>query len=237
MRTPPSKDHCSSVASGHRHGRTITHLLLQVIFMFIHCFQYFICIVKICFIHIYQNRFRIQNYVDWTCYNWRQYLQKLNIWPQSNMHENFRTGRPCLKGLLAPASEYIKYVEWNSQNVLPFWGLHVLMKWSSLIQVTVCRLFGVQPLPEPMLTYSQLDLLKQTSVKFSSKCKPSFNKMCLKVSLAVCQDPNVFWWRWQRPIGFTSVCKLWERIDRFILTFANTDVFALLRCILLAIKL
>ena len=147
-------------------------------------------------------------------------MQKINICPQNNMHENFRTGRPCLKGLLAPVSEHIKDVEWKYQNVLPFWRLHVLMKWSSLIQVTVCRLFGVRPLPEPMLTYSQLDLFKQTSVKFPSKCKLSFNKMRLKVSPAVCQPfcpyPNVFWWWWQRTIGFTSMCKQWKRIARFI---------------------
>ena len=32
-----------------------------------------------------------------------------------------------------------------------------------------CRLFGAKPLPEPMLTYSQLDPSKQTSLKFKSK--------------------------------------------------------------------
>ena len=29
--------------------------------------------------------------------------------------------------------------------------------WSSLVQVTACHLFGIKPLPEPMLTYCQLD--------------------------------------------------------------------------------
>ena len=34
-----------------------------------------------------------------------------------------------------------------------------------------CRLSGAKPLPEPMLTYCQLDPQEQTSVKFESKYK------------------------------------------------------------------
>ena len=34
-----------------------------------------------------------------------------------------------------------------------------------------CRLFGAKPLPEPMLTYCQLDPYEQTSLKFESKYK------------------------------------------------------------------
>ena len=40
---------------------------------------------------------------------------------------------------------------------------------STLVQVMACRLFGAKPLPEPMLTFCQLDPLEQTSVKFESK--------------------------------------------------------------------
>ena len=32
-----------------------------------------------------------------------------------------------------------------------------------------CRLFSAKPLPEPMITYLQLDILEQTSVTFVSK--------------------------------------------------------------------
>ena len=34
-----------------------------------------------------------------------------------------------------------------------------------------CRLFGAKPLPEPMLTYYQLDSSEQTSLKFEAKYK------------------------------------------------------------------
>ena len=34
-----------------------------------------------------------------------------------------------------------------------------------------CRLVGAKPLPDPMLTFCQLDPQEQTTVKFESKCK------------------------------------------------------------------
>ena len=40
---------------------------------------------------------------------------------------------------------------------------------SSLVQIMACRLFGTKPLPEPMLTYCQLDSWEQISVKFESE--------------------------------------------------------------------
>ena len=36
---------------------------------------------------------------------------------------------------------------------------------SALIRVMVSRLFGAKPLPEPVLSYNQLDPWEQTSVK------------------------------------------------------------------------
>ena len=36
----------------------------------------------------------------------------------------------------------------------------------TLVQVMACHLLGAKPLPEPMLTYCQLDPKEQTSVKF-----------------------------------------------------------------------
>ena len=41
---------------------------------------------------------------------------------------------------------------------------------SAAVQVMACHLFNAKPLPEPMLPFCQLDLLK-TSVKFESKYK------------------------------------------------------------------
>ena len=38
----------------------------------------------------------------------------------------------------------------------------------ALVQVMVCRLFDVKPLPEPTLIYCQSDPSEQTSVKFIS---------------------------------------------------------------------
>ena len=59
---------------------------------------------------------------------------------------------------------------------------------SSLIQVMACRLFSTKPLPEPMLTFSQLDPLEQSSVKFESKHKifidqNAFEKVCKMVAI------------------------------------------------------
>ena len=50
-------------------------------------------------------------------------------------------------------------------------GRIYMQQWtvSTLVQVLSCRLLGAKPLPEPMLTYCQLDPWEQTSVKFNLK--------------------------------------------------------------------
>ena len=45
------------------------------------------------------------------------------------------------------------------------------ISWSTLVQLMACHMFHAKQLPEPMLTYSQLDHLK---VKFESKYKTLF---------------------------------------------------------------
>ena len=50
---------------------------------------------------------------------------------------------------------------------------------TALVQVMACRLFGAKPLPEPMLTYCQLDPKKQTSVKFESQYKIFHSWKCI----------------------------------------------------------
>ena len=49
---------------------------------------------------------------------------------------------------------------------------------STLLQVMACRLFGSQPLPEPMMTVCQLDPQEQTSVKLESKYKTLHSWKC-----------------------------------------------------------
>ena len=64
----------------------------------------------------------------------------------------------------------------------------IYIRWwprSALVQVMACRLLGVKPLLEPMLTYYQLDLQEHTSVKLESKHKKfPFIKIQLKMSSA-----------------------------------------------------
>ena len=49
---------------------------------------------------------------------------------------------------------------------------------SSLVQVMACRLFGAKPLPEPMLTYCQLDSWEHISVKFESEFYHFHSRKC-----------------------------------------------------------
>ena len=51
----------------------------------------------------------------------------------------------------------------STSNPSPRWTGTVL------VQAIACRLFGVKPLPEPMLIYCQLDPWQKTSLKFESK--------------------------------------------------------------------
>ena len=48
--------------------------------------------------------------------------------------------------------------------------IYIYMR-SCLVQIMACRLFGAKPLPEPMLTFCQLDPYEQASMKFESKHK------------------------------------------------------------------
>ena len=60
--------------------------------------------------------------------------------------------------------------------------------WSPLVQVMACRLFGTKPLPEPMLTYSQLDSWEYISVKFESQFYHFHSRKCIWK----CRLPK--WW-------------------------------------------
>ena len=50
---------------------------------------------------------------------------------------------------------------------------------SALVQIMACRLLGAKPLSKPMVTYCQLDLREQTSVKFESKYKTFHSRKCI----------------------------------------------------------
>ena len=52
-----------------------------------------------------------------------------------------------------------------------YWSLQTKRPnhWEKLPLLTHCRLFGAKPLPEPMLTYCQVDPYEQNLVKFESK--------------------------------------------------------------------
>ena len=43
----------------------------------------------------------------------------------------------------------------NRLHLVPH--IYASVNWAALVQVMACRLFSTKPLPEPMLTYSQLD--------------------------------------------------------------------------------
>ena len=49
----------------------------------------------------------------------------------------------------------------------------------ALVQIMACRLFGANPLSEPMLEYCYFDPQEQTSVKYSSKYKTFHSQKCI----------------------------------------------------------
>ena len=50
----------------------------------------------------------------------------------------------------------------------PEWRIYASVNLPPLVQIMARRLEGAKPAPEPALTYCQLELWKQTSVKFES---------------------------------------------------------------------
>ena len=58
---------------------------------------------------------------------------------------------------------------------------------SSLVQLMAWHLFDPKPLPEPMMTYSQLGIWKHTSGILNENTKYFIKKMWLKLSSAKCQ--------------------------------------------------
>ena len=50
---------------------------------------------------------------------------------------------------------------------------------SALVQIMGCRLFGAEPLSNPVLVYCQFDPWEQISVKFWSCCKTFHSQKCI----------------------------------------------------------
>ena len=80
---------------------------------------------------------------------------------------------------------------WKHVKCRPFcpWGVNssppsaaYMRQWtgSELFQVMACRLFGANPLPEPMLVYCQLDSWEQISVKFESEFYHFHSGKCIR---------------------------------------------------------
>ena len=69
----------------------------------------------------------------------------------------------CLKWLISPSAVYMR--QWTR---------------SALFQVMACRLFGAQPLPEPMLLNFLLDSRVQISVNFASELHHFHSRKCIR---------------------------------------------------------
>ena len=68
-----------------------------------------------------------------------------------------------------------------------------------LVQIVACHLFSAKPLPEPVMTYCQLDPWEQSSVKFLLKLRHFHWQNCIwKCWLPSCHSLNVLtvevWW-------------------------------------------
>ena len=89
---------------------------------------------------------------------------------------------------------------------------------SALFQVMACHLFGIKPLPEPMLTYCQLNLQEQTSVKFKLKYKTLHSWKCMGKCLrngGHFEDGWIHWSHW------TNNCDLNSQIFRYLLMIVD----------------
>ena len=66
---------------------------------------------------------------------------------------------------------------------------------SALVQVIACRLFGVRPLPEPMLAYCQLDCWKQISARSPSILRRMHGRHAPKCGMLMYPDHIQSWIR------------------------------------------
>ena len=59
------------------------------------------------------------------------------------------------------------------------WRIYASVKFTSLVQIMACRLFGTKPLSEPMLDCYWLARWEQTSVKFKSNYEDFCSRKCI----------------------------------------------------------
>ena len=71
---------------------------------------------------------------------------------------------------------------WSISCISWLWPINAIWCyriWSTLVQVIDFHLFSTKPIPEPKLTYCQLELQEQTSVKFESKYDKFHSRICI----------------------------------------------------------
>ena len=114
------------------------------------------------------------------------------------------------------------------------WCIYIRQRmWSPLVQIMACCLFHVNPLSEPMLTYSQFDHKERISMKFYLKfwClhQNAFENVCCKMAAILSQPQYVF----STPL--TSLCFLLFTavVVQFMWTTILTmDIMYLFKCFL-----
>ena len=111
-------------------------------------------------------------------------------------------------------------------SFLTDWGRVTHICLISLVRIVNCRLVGAKPLPEPILTYCQLDHWEQNSVNFESKYKTVFYmKMHLNLWKCLCLNliPLRIYTCLPQLKSHTEVCPLAQ-------VHPHTHNLALLRC-------
>ena len=95
---------------------------------------------------------------------------------------------------------------------------------SSLVQVMACRLFGAKPLPEPMLTYCELDSWEHISVKFESEFYHFHSGKCSwKCRLSKCRPFCAGGDEWSATLHLVPGYVPWEITTRMILGLHPTN--------------
>ena len=95
--------------------------------------------------------------------------QQIRVWHSSDFSQSLKHDQHLMKFVDSQTTSHLHQV-----NSFPP-GAECMRLWTgaTLLQVMACRLFGAKPLPEPMMTYCQLDPKEQTSVQFKWKYKIS----------------------------------------------------------------
>ena len=99
--------------------------------------------------------------IDFAEYSWKVY-QNLKSAQIYSSYKGSCTNLMCL--------QYVDIEDTKVLYFLPWYTVELVERiWSALfLQLMACCLFGIKPLPEPMLTYCYLHPQEQISVKFET---------------------------------------------------------------------